>query len=58
MDKDNIVSVKKMEYKEEVVGYVMVKNGITSNVPIATDNTDYQAIQSWVADGNTIAEAD
>mgnify|MGYP003145797478 FL=1 len=47
-----------MEYKEEVVGYVMVKNGITSNVPIATDNTDYQAIQSWVADGNTIAEAD
>ena len=27
-------------------------------VPHATDNTDYQAIQEWVAEGNTIQEAD
>ena len=27
-------------------------------VPHATDNSDYQAIQAWVADGNTIAEVD
>ena len=27
-------------------------------VPIAEDNTDYQNILQWVADGNTIAEAD
>lgn len=27
-------------------------------VPHATDNSDYQAIQAWVADGNTIAETD
>ena len=27
-------------------------------VPINTENTDYQAILAWVADGNTIAEAD
>ena len=47
-----------MEHNGEVVGYIMVANGITSNVPKATDNTDYQAIQEWVADGNTIAEAD
>ncbi len=33
-------------------------NGIESFVPLDPDNTDYQAIQEWVAEGNTIAEAD
>jgi hypothetical protein len=28
------------------------------NVPHDPANTDYQAIQEWVAEGNTIAEAD
>jgi|TARA_S200002703_G_C3592706_1_gene182042 hypothetical protein len=27
-------------------------------VPIDTANTDYQAIQEWIAKGNTIEEAD
>jgi hypothetical protein len=27
-------------------------------VPIDTANTDYQAIQEWVAEGNTIQEVD
>ena len=27
-------------------------------VPLDEENTDYQDIQQWVADGNTIAEAD
>ena len=27
-------------------------------VPISEDNTDYQNILKWVADGNTIQEAD
>ncbi len=27
-------------------------------VPLDPANTDYQAIQEWVAEGNTIAEAD
>ena len=27
-------------------------------VPLKTDNRHYQAIQEWVAEGNTIAEAD
>ena len=27
-------------------------------VPISTDNRHYQAIQEWVAEGNTIEEAD
>jgi len=27
-------------------------------VPLKEENTDYQKILEWVADGNTIAEAD
>ena len=33
-------------------------NGVESDVPMDTNNTDYQAILDWVADGNTIADAD
>tara|TARA_R100000951_G_scaffold12083_1_gene9809 strand:- start:635 stop:808 length:174 start_codon:yes stop_codon:yes gene_type:complete len=33
-------------------------DGITKGVPIDEANTDYQIILQWVADGNTIQEAD
>jgi len=33
-------------------------NEVVSLVPIAEDNIDYQAILKWVADGNTIEEAE
>ena len=33
-------------------------NGITLFIPIDTANTDYQAIQEWVAEGGVIEEAD
>ena len=29
-------------------------NGRVWLVPLAEDNTDYQAIQEWIADGNTV----
>ena len=35
-----------------------VIDGVQWGVPISNDNTDYQAILAWVADGNTIEEAD
>jgi len=28
------------------------------SVPMANDNTDYQIVLEWVAEGNTIEEAD
>ena len=31
---------------------------LTLDVPMHEDNTDYQNILAWVAEGNTIAEAD
>ena len=34
-----------------------VIDGITMCVPINPDNRHYQAIQEWVAEGNTIEEA-
>jgi hypothetical protein len=55
---DTIQSVKKAEYNDELCEYIVVANNIIYNVPIETANTDYQAVQEWVADGNTIAEAD
>ena len=35
---------------------IVVKDGVTMSVPLDPANTDYQEIQDWVADGNTIAE--
>ena len=35
-----------------------VIDGVTMSVPLDTANRHYQAIQEWVAEGNTIAEAD
>tara|TARA_Y100001938_G_scaffold127811_1_gene181037 strand:+ start:396 stop:578 length:183 start_codon:yes stop_codon:yes gene_type:complete len=33
-------------------------NGKEVFVPLTTDNKEYVAIQEWVAEGNTIEEAD
>ena len=43
---------------DEVVSYEMTKDDIIYSVPLDEDNTDYQEIQTWVADGNTIESAD
>ena len=36
--------------------YEIVENGITSFVPLDEANTDYQAIQTWIADGGTVID--
>ena len=57
----NIQSVKKVNKIEEAVldSYkVTDTNGIVYYVPEDENNYHYQAIQEWVADGNTIEEAD
>ena len=40
------------------VGIKATINGQKMSVPLDPDNRHYQAIQEWVAEGNTIQEAD
>jgi hypothetical protein len=35
---------------------VTYDNGVTSFVPLDPENTDYQAIQEWIAAGNTVID--
>mgnify|MGYP003139715643 CR=1 FL=1 len=56
----NITSAKYYTHpsSEDNQGIEVVSNGVTMNVPLDPNNTDYQAILEWVAEGNTIKEAD
>ena len=54
-----IETVKKIYnfLNEEHSSYEMIKDGVTSFVPLDTANTDYQEIQEWAAiDGNNIID--
>jgi len=33
-------------------------SSVVKSVPLDENNSDYQAIQKWIAEGNTIQEAD
>tara|TARA_Y100001973_G_C5032142_1_gene248585 strand:- start:36 stop:239 length:204 start_codon:yes stop_codon:yes gene_type:complete len=37
---------------------IIYPDGMMKSVPIDNENTDYQDILQWLADGNTIEEAD
>jgi hypothetical protein len=56
----NIKSVKKNVLDGELVSYQVTQqdSNLVLSVPLSSDNADYQAIQEWVAEGNTIEEAD
>jgi len=36
--------------------YEVIENGKTLYVPLDPANTDYQAIQEWIAEGNTVID--
>ena len=36
--------------------YKMTRDGITSFVPLDEANTDYQEIQQWISEGNTVID--
>ena len=56
----NFTLVKKLinPINNKLDGYRIEENNILTDVPLSESNTDYQAIQEWVAEGNTIQEAD
>ena len=53
-----ITSVTKIYHPEtnQFHSYKIIKNGITSDVPLDEANTDYQAIQEWISLGNTVID--
>ena len=54
------MNIQSAQYNE-VLGDRNIKaviDDVTWFVPISEENMYYQAIQEWVAEGNTIAEAD
>ena len=42
------------EFSSYQVTYV--NSNRVKSVPLKTDNTDYQAIQEWIAEGNTVID--
>jgi len=51
-----ISTVEKNYFMGEFINFTMVKNGITSCVPLDEANIDYQEIQQWIADGGTVID--
>ena len=54
----NITSAQYTQDEGINSGIKVVSDDKTYYVPLDTANTHYQAIQEWVAEGNTIQEAD
>ena len=53
-----VTSAQYQAFEGENICITAVINGKTYLVPLDTDNRHYQAIQEWIAEGNTIQEAD
>jgi len=55
-----IDKIKKINFEEKLICYKItyVDSNFEKLVPLKEGNTDYQFILKWVADGNTIQEAD
>jgi Tfp pilus assembly PilM family ATPase len=52
----NFTSITKNYFKTEFQNYIVVENGKTFYVPLDEANLDYQAIQKWIAEGNTVID--
>ena len=53
-----INTVTKNYLDEKFVSYQITytNSNMVLSVPLAADNTDYQAIQEWIADGGTVID--
>ena len=52
-----ITLVKKIyDHKGNCNMYKAIMNDITKFVPLDEANTDYQAIQEWISEGNTVID--
>ena len=53
-----IDTVTKYYFNGQEAGYIVtyVNSNIQQSVPLAEDNSDYQEIQKWIADGGTVID--
>ena len=52
-----INTVEKIYFENQFNSYkVTFENGVVSSVPLDEANTDYQAIQEWISEGNTVID--
>jgi hypothetical protein len=52
-----INTVEKIYFNNRFTGYKMtLDDGKVWSVPLDPANTDYQAIQEWIAEGNTVID--
>ena len=60
----HIDNIKSAKYIKDITGdnnstvKVTLQDDTINWVPMTNDNSDYLVVQEWVADGNTIADAD
>ena len=52
----NFTLVEKLYYNNKHYAYKTVLNNLISTIPLDPANTDYQAIQKWIAEGNTVID--
>ena len=51
-----IETVTKNYLDGEFINYTMVKDSVSYIVPLDEANTDYQEIQQWISEGNTVID--
>ena len=53
-----INTIKKNYFDGEFVSYQItyVDSNVEKSVPLDSENTDYQEIQQWISDGNTVID--
>ena len=51
-----IQTVEKIYYNGEFVSYSITRNNKQFAVPLDPANSDYQAIQEWIQEGNTVID--
>ena len=59
VQKNNIQSVTKNYFTDRFVSYSVVlisDNTLNISVPLDEANSDYQAIQEWIAEGNEVID--
>ena len=52
----NFTSITKRYNMNKFDSYIIVENNITSTVPLDPANTDYIAIQKWIAEGGEVID--